>query len=161
LESVTPVAGAEDVVEEINIEALLVTTTATFVEADDIVEEETRDEGEDEEAGTRMTELADPFKAEAVELVMAELAVDFVDALVVEAGVKEDVLTTAATPLLTGDQNTAGVYTGIGIVIPYPPTPHAGLTGDVNPLGLAVVVAVVVKVVKGSPVEVPAQYPVP
>ena len=118
MESVTPVAGAEDVVEEINIEALLVTTTATFVEADDIVEEETRDEGEDEEAGTRMTELADPFEAEAVELVMAELAVDFVDALVVEAGVKEDVLTTAATPLLTGDQNTAGVYTGIGIVIP-------------------------------------------
>jgi hypothetical protein len=111
-----------------------------------------------------MTELADVWEGlevEAVELAMAELAVDFVDALVVEARTEEDVLTAAATPLLTGDQNTAEVYTGIGIVIPYPPTPHAGLTGDVNPLGLAVVVAVVVKVAKGSPVEVPAQYPVP
>jgi hypothetical protein len=39
LESVTPVAGPEDVVEEMNIEALLVTTTAAFVEADDAVEE--------------------------------------------------------------------------------------------------------------------------
>jgi hypothetical protein len=49
---------------------------------------------------------------------MTELAVDFVDALVVEARPEEDVLTAAATPLLTGDQKTAGVYTGIGIVIP-------------------------------------------
>jgi hypothetical protein len=92
-----------------------VTTTATFVEADAVVDEETRDKGEDEGAGTRMTELAE---VEAVELAMMEFAVDFVDALVVEARNEEDVLTTAATPLLTGDQNTAGVYTGIGIVIP-------------------------------------------
>jgi hypothetical protein len=49
---------------------------------------------------------------------MTQFAVDFVDALVVEARTEEDVLTTAATPLLTGDQNTAGLYTGIGIVIP-------------------------------------------
>jgi hypothetical protein len=118
LERVTPVTGAEDVIEEMIIEVLLVTTTATFVEADDIVEEETRDEGEDEEVGTRTAELADPFEAEAVELAVTELAVDFVDALVVEARTGEDVLTVATTPLLTGDQKTAGVYTGIGIVIP-------------------------------------------
>jgi hypothetical protein len=121
LERVTPVTGAADVVEEMITEVLLVTTTATFVEADDIVEGEARDEGEYDETGTRMTELADVwevFEVEDVELAMTELAVDFVDALVVEARPEEDVLTAAATPLLTGDQKTAGVYTGIGIVIP-------------------------------------------
>jgi hypothetical protein len=121
LESVTSVAGAEDVAEEMNIEELLVTTTATFVGADVVVDEETRDEGDNEEAGTRMTELAEVlevFDVEAVELAMTELAVGIVDALVVEAKAEEDSLTAVATPLLTGDQNTAGVYTGIGIVIP-------------------------------------------
>jgi hypothetical protein len=49
---------------------------------------------------------------------MIELAVDVVDALVVEVRTEEDVLAAAATPLLTGGQKTAGVYTGIGIVIP-------------------------------------------
>lgn len=121
MESVTPVTREEKVVEGMNIEVLLVATTATFVETDAVVEEEIRDEGEDEETGTRMTELAEVlevFKVEAVELAMTELAVDFVDTLVVKTRTEEDVLTTAAIPLLTGDQNTAGVYTRIGIVIP-------------------------------------------
>jgi hypothetical protein len=60
LDSVTPVLGAEEVVEEMNIE---VTTTATFVEADAVVDEETRDKGEDEGAGTRMTELAEVLES--------------------------------------------------------------------------------------------------
>jgi hypothetical protein len=64
----------------------------------------------------------------AVDVAIDELAVDFVNALVVEAGTEEEVvLTTAAfvdtdVPLTppgdAGDQNTAGVYTGIGRVVP-------------------------------------------
>ena len=44
---------------------------------------------------------------------MTELPVEVVDAMT-----EEDVLTAAAASLLIGNQKTAGVYTGIGIVIP-------------------------------------------
>lgn len=65
------------------------------------------------------------------------------------------------TPAEAGDQKTAGVYTGIGSVVPYPATPQAGLLGAVYPAGGLVVVTVVVKVASEEPVDVPAQYPVP
>lgn len=47
------------------------------------------------------------------------------------------------------------------MVTPYPDMPQVGLTGGVYAAGVAVVDAVVVKVAKSSPVEVPTQYPVP
>lgn len=57
---------------------------------------------------------------------------------------------------------TVGVYTGIGRVVSYPATPHAGFVGDVYPAGVAVVVIVVVNVVNATPaVDLAAQYPVP
>jgi hypothetical protein len=86
LESVIPVldvAGAEDVVEKMRVEVLLVTAMATFVEANDIIEEQIRNESEEEEEGTGIVEFVvvlEVFKVEVVELAMAELAVDFVDA---------------------------------------------------------------------------------
>jgi hypothetical protein len=86
LESVIPVldvAGAEDVVEKMRVEVLLVTAVATFVEANDIIEEQIRNESEEEEEGTGIVEFVvvlEVFKVEVVELAMAELAVDFVDA---------------------------------------------------------------------------------
>lgn len=75
-------------------------------------------------------------------------------------------LSTTATAMVTllplAAHMAAGVYTGIGIVTPYPVIPHAGLVGDVNPAGVAVTVMVEVKVVRAFPaVEVAAQYPVP
>lgn len=79
----------------------------------------------------------------------------------------EEVCTTAAfvettVPALATSQNTAGVYTGIGNVVPYPATPHAGFVGAVYSAGGLVVVTVVVNVVKLTPAtEVAAQYPVP
>lgn len=77
------VAGAEDVVEKMRVEVLLVTAVATFVEANDIIEEQIRNESEEEEEGTGIVEFVvvlEVFKVEVVELAMAELAVDFVDA---------------------------------------------------------------------------------
>lgn len=65
--------------------------------------------------------------AELVELAIAELAEDPVDAPVVFAGADEEALAVLATPFVAealatpadaGDQNTAGVYTGIGSVVP-------------------------------------------
>lgn len=49
------------------------------------------------------------------------------------------------------------------MVNPYPvvPRPQAGLVGLVKAAGALVVVAVVVNVANGVPVDVPAQYPVP
>ena len=59
LERVITLNRAADVIEEMTIKVLLVTTTATLMEANDFVDEERRSEGKDDEGGTRMRELAD------------------------------------------------------------------------------------------------------
>lgn len=47
------------------------------------------------------------------------------------------------------------------MLVPYPATPQAGLAGAVNPAGATVEVTEVVKVARGIPVDLPAQYPDP
>jgi hypothetical protein len=105
-------------------------TAPTWVE----VEAFTTTEDEDDFTTPALVELASTelelvfVDAFAVDVAIDELAVDFVNALVVEAGTEEEVvLTTAAfvdtdVPLTppgdAGDQNMAGVYTGIGRVVP-------------------------------------------
>lgn len=104
-----------------------------------------------------------------VDAILVEAGCVEVEVFFVEAGTEDDVAFTATattfeeltTPLDTGFHNAAGVYTGMGILVPYPATPQAGLVGAVNPAGAAVEVTEVVNVARGRPVDFPAQYPVP
>ena len=141
------VPGAEDValgVEDFVEDELATLTTATFEDEDEVtgaedVVVEVLD-GDLDVDTPALVDVATTAEDDFVNVANVELGVDLLDAFVVEAGTDdEEVLTTAATldvevlnaPGDAGDQNTAGVYTGIGSVTPYPATPHAGLAGGV------------------------------